>query len=76
MSFPAFVKVTEIVLDFTYDDPQVDEIDVESQDEIYDEILNTEWHVVDEDDLIEEITDRYGWCVKSLSYVESIQEVV
>lgn len=70
MTFTSPVKVEEIHLDFTGDDSQVDEIDVESQQKIYDEILSAEWYVVDEDDLIEEITERYGWCIKSLYYVE------
>ena len=61
-------QVTEIEFDFTGDDPEVDEIDTETQDEIYDEVLGQVWEADDEDDLVEEITAAYGWCIKSINY--------
>ena len=60
-------QVTEIEFDFTdnFDD---EELDVETQDEIYDEVLGQIWEADDEDDLVEEITCATGWCIKSIDY--------
>jgi hypothetical protein len=60
-------QVTAIEFDFT-DDLDDEELDVESQDEIYDEVMSTVWEADDEDDLVEEITSSYGWCIKSIDY--------
>ncbi len=60
-------QVTEIEFDFT-DDLDDEALDVESQDEIYDEVLASIWEADDEDDLIEEITCATGWCIKSIDY--------
>lgn len=60
-------KVTFIQFDFT--DDLGDELDVESQDEIYDDVMGTVWDADDEDDLMEEITCATGWCIKSIDYV-------
>lgn len=62
-------KVTEIQFDFTGDDSEVDDIDTETQDEIYDDVMGTVWEADDEDDLLEEITAATGWCIKSIDYV-------
>lgn len=62
-------KVTEIQFDFTGDDSEVDDIDTETQDEIYDDVMGTVWEADDEDDLMEEITCATGWCIKSIDYV-------
>ena len=29
------------------------------------------WHVEDEDDVVDYITDKTGWCVSSISYCEN-----
>jgi hypothetical protein len=60
-------QVTEIEFDFT-DDLDEEALDVESQDEIYDEVIGQIWEADDEDDLIEEITCATGWCIKSIDY--------
>jgi len=60
-------QVTEIEFDFT-DDLDEEALDVESQDEIYDEVMSTVWEADDEDDLVEEITCATGWCIKSIDY--------
>ena len=60
-------QVTEIEFDFS-DDVDDEALDVESQDEIYDEVLGSIWEANDEDDLIEEITCVTGWCIKSIDY--------
>lgn len=62
-------KITEIQFDFTEDDPDVDAIDIETQDEIYDNVMNTVWNVEDEETLVDKISDSIGWCIKSISYV-------
>jgi hypothetical protein len=60
-------QVTTIEFDFT-DDLYEEALDVESQDEIYNEVLGQIWDVEDEEDLVDEITANYGWCVKSIDY--------
>ena len=60
-------QVTEIEFDFT-DDLDDEALDVESQDEIYDEVLCQIWEADDEEDLVEEITCAYCWCIKSIDY--------
>jgi hypothetical protein len=61
-------KVTQIEFDFT-DDLDDEALDVETQDEIYDDVMGTVWEADDVDDLIEEITCATGWCIKSIDYV-------
>jgi hypothetical protein len=60
-------QVTEIEFDFT-DDLDDEALDQETQDEIYDEVLNQFWEADDEDDLVEEITCATGWCIKFIDY--------
>jgi hypothetical protein len=60
-------QVTEIEFDFT-DDLDEEALDVESQDEIYDEVIGQIWEADDEDDLMEEITCATGWCIKFIDY--------
>jgi hypothetical protein len=60
-------QVNAIEFDFT-DDLDDEALDFESQDEIYDEVLGQIWEADDDDDLIEEITCAYGWCIKSIDY--------
>ena len=60
-------QVLEIEFDFT-DDLDDEALDVESQDEIYEEVFGQIWEADDEDDLVEEITSAYGWCIKSIDY--------
>jgi hypothetical protein len=61
------LKLTEINFDFT--DDFEDELDVESQEEIYDDVMNRIWEVDDEDELADVISDNVGWCINSLDYV-------
>ena len=58
-------QVTEISFDFTDDNF---EVPVEIQRSITRECLGQIWDVEDEEDLVEEITANYGFCVNSLDY--------
>ena len=60
-------QVNQIEFDFS-DDIDDESLDAEKQDEIYDEVMATVWEADDEEDLVEEITTAYGWCIKSLDY--------
>jgi len=60
-------QITQIEFDFT-DDTDDEELDVESQQKIYNNVLGQVWIADDEDDLVEEITCAYGWCIKSIDY--------
>jgi hypothetical protein len=59
-------KVTDIQFDFITDD---DELSPEDQLEIINETCDGIWDAEDGDDLLEEITNHYGWCIKSIDYV-------
>jgi hypothetical protein len=58
-------QVTDITFDFTTDD---DELQPEEQLEIINEVCNQLWVAYSEDDLVEEITNVVGWCVKTIEY--------
>jgi hypothetical protein len=60
-------QITEIEFDFT-DDLDDEALDVESQDEIYEEVMSSFWEAEDGDDLVDKITCWTGWCINSLSY--------
>ena len=47
------LKLTEIEFDFT--DDFEDELDVESQEEVYEDVMNRVWEVDDEDELADVI---------------------
>jgi hypothetical protein len=59
--------VTEIEFDF--DDAYSEEYTLTFDDEIAlrDSALGI-WDTLDEDDLIEQITELSGWCIKSIDY--------
>ena len=62
---PMQFRVTQIELDF---DDSIGVFSIEDQKEIVDEITATTWEASDPDDLIEEITNATGWCIKSIDY--------
>ena len=57
-------QITEIEFDF--DDE--DEMDAYDKDRLASQTIGQIWDADDEDDLVEEITCAYGWCIKSLNY--------
>ena len=61
-------QVTEIEFDFTDEVFPDEALPVEEQELIIAETCNTIWTADDEEDLVEEITTAYGWCIKSLDY--------
>jgi len=65
-------QVTQIEFDFT-DDLDDEALDVESQEEIYEDVFGTVWDADDEEDLVEEITCATGWCIKSIDYRHVLQ---
>ena len=40
-----------------------------TQDDIIEEVQARTWEVIDEDDLVDEITNVVGWCIKSIDYL-------
>ena len=61
-------QVTEIEFDFTDEVLPDEALPVEEQELIIADTCNTIWTAEDEEDLVEEITTAYGWCIKSLDY--------
>ena len=60
-------QITEIEFDFS-DSFYEETVTEEYKREIYDEVIGSMWEADDGDDLIEEITSAYGWCIKSIDY--------
>ena len=61
-------QVTEIEFDFD-DDYEEGWKDVPiPKQEIIDETIGQIWEADDEDDLVEEITNATGWCIKFIDY--------
>jgi hypothetical protein len=62
-------KVTEITFDLsTGDDSIPDEDMMIVQQELQEQYVNSVWNVVDEDDLVDEVTEDSGWCILSIDY--------
>ena len=57
-------QITDIEFDF--DDE--DDLDDDYKSDLFDEALSQIWEASDEDDLVEEVTTAYGWCIKSLNF--------
>ena len=58
-------QVTAIEFDFDNDLYPLTEAEM---DDVYDDYIGTFWEADDGDDLVEEITNASGWCVKSIDY--------
>lgn len=61
------IKVKSIEIDFS------DEVcdcppDSTSQQDVIQSVLDSEWIVDDEDELVDAISDEIGWCVYSIDY--------
>ena len=61
-------RITKIDFDFDSDILDTEEMTDEDCQEIIDETMSTTWEAIDEDDLIEEITNATGWCINSIDY--------
>lgn len=59
------LQVTEISFDF--EDSNF-ECPIEIQRSVTRDCLGQIWDVENEEDLVEEITSAYGWCVNSIDY--------
>ena len=62
---PMQFRVTSINFDFEDDNFELSPIE---QQEVIEETLATTWEAADEEDLVEEITNATGWCIKSIDY--------
>jgi hypothetical protein len=61
-------KVTDIEFDFEDEDGDV--LPYDEQVAVAQSVLDDVWEVYDEDELADSISDKTGWCVKALDYVE------
>ena len=59
--------VTDIKFDFNTDLPDYYSVSFDDQQLIVNDNLGV-WEADDEDDLIEEVTNNAGWCIKSIDY--------
>ena len=60
-------NVTEVEFDFDDDYTEESKLTFDEEIEIRDLALGV-WEADDEDDLIEEVTNASGWCIKSIDY--------
>ena len=65
-------QITEITFDLSTDDDTPEEQIDALQHQLKDEYIGTSWVAHDPDDLVEEVTNHSGWCIKSIDYVEDI----
>ena len=63
------MKFNVIDIEFDLNDSLSEEysLSFEEEIELHDSALGI-WDTLDEDDLIEQITDSTGWCIKSIDY--------
>ena len=61
--------VTHIEFDFTDDDFELSPL---AQLNIISEVEGSIWDADDEEDLVEEITAAYGWCVTSIDIAHAL----
>lgn len=59
--------ITDIEFDFTDSQGELDEWD---QSELNYRLCGTTWDASDEDELMDDITDTYGWCIKYIKCEE------
>jgi len=59
-------RITDIEFDF--DDSASYDKEPGYFQSIIDETMSTTWEACDADDLVEEITNATGWCIKSIDY--------
>ena len=70
------MKFNVIGIEFDLNDRLSEEysLSFEEEIELHDSALGI-WDTLDEDDLIEQITELSGWCIKSLDY-KSIEDMI
>lgn len=61
------VKVKSIEIDFT-DDVCDCPPDMNYQKGLIQSVLDSEWIVDDEEEIVDEISDEIGWCIYSIDY--------
>tara|TARA_Y100001973_G_C5016038_1_gene240782 strand:- start:66 stop:290 length:225 start_codon:yes stop_codon:yes gene_type:complete len=57
-------------IEFDFDDATDEQISQEEKDFITNNALGV-WSVDDEEELVDSITDKTGWCVKSIDYTNN-----
>lgn len=60
-------KVSRIEVDFTGDSEDKTEA-LHNQPAVYDAIYSKEWEADDEDDLVNQISNETGWCIRDIDY--------
>ena len=57
-------------IEFDFDDATDEQISQEEKDFITNNALGV-WSVDEEDELVDKITDKTGWCIKSIDYTNN-----
>lgn len=61
-------QITAIDYDFEMEDDDFPSEDY--QQNVINETLQKVWEVDDEEDLVDSISDCFGWCIKAISYTK------
>jgi len=62
-----------IVTEITFDFDELDALNPDQQQELIDETIGTFWEAEDDDDLIDQISNEIGWCIKTIDYYPLFQ---
>ena len=66
-------QITQIEFDLDPGDDSIPQEEMEQvQLDLQQEYIGSHWVAHDPDDLVEEVTNHSGWCIKSIDYVEDI----
>ena len=60
-------QITEIEFDLDCDAAD-EELTMQDEKDLYEDYIGTFWEADDGDDLVDEITNASGWCIKSIDY--------
>ena len=60
-------QITAIEFDLDCD-AAVEELTMQDEQDLYEDYIGTFWEADDGDDLVDEITNASGWCIKSIDY--------
>jgi hypothetical protein len=69
-------QVTQIEFDFTDDSGEDLELSVQEELEITDETIGQIWDADDAEHLVDKISDKTGWCIKSIDYTVFIPGIL
>ena len=68
MDMDCLVQMAHDLLMDAYKDCNEEELTEQDRIDLYEDYIGTFWEADDADDLVDEITNASGWCIKSIDY--------